>query len=356
MTKNTGLTITPCFYIIYWKLILKGAGNLKVLFIGGTGLIGTACGERLLKDPNVDITLLHRGNSAPAYSGAEEIIADANDKEALIKTVNGRHFDVVVDWIAFAPDQIKRDAEIFSGKIGQYIFISSASAYQKPVSHYRITESTPLVNPYWEYSANKAKCEQAVIESGLPYTIVRPSHTYGTGRLPFAISANDGWTPLKRMLENKPVIVHGDGTSLWTITHNTDFARAFAGLVGQPKALGHSFHITSDEALTWNNIIKTVGFALGVEPEIIHLPSVLIEDRFPQLKGHLLGDKAESVIFDNSKIKEFVPGFKAKVSFADGVRRVLAYWENREKPVDTEYEKMMDDMVELAKRVYERNW
>ena len=325
---------------------------MNVLFIGGTGLIGTACGKRLLEDPTVKLTLLHRGNSAPAYTGASELLADANDKDSLKKAVADKRYDVVVNWINFVPEQILRDAEIFGGNVGQYIFISSASAYQKPVPHYRITESTPLINPYWEYSANKAKCEQALAETGMPFTIVRPSHTYGEGRIPLAIGARDGWTPLRRMLDGKPVIVHGDGTSLWTVTHNSDFARAFAGLAGQPKALGQSYHITSDEAINWNNIIKTVAFALGVEPEIIHLPSALIEARYPSLKGHLIGDKAESVIFDNSKIKDIVPGFSAKVSFAEGVRRELAYWDGREKPVDEAYNKMMDDMLDLAKRVY----
>jgi len=325
---------------------------MNILFIGGTGLIGTACGKRLIKDPNVRLTLLHRGNSAPTYTGTEEIFADANDKDALRRAIAGKHFDVVVNWINYVPEQILRDVEIFNGNIGQYIFISSASAYQKPVSHYRITESTPLINPYWEYSRNKAICEQTLAESGMPFTIVRPSHTYGAGRIPLPIGARDGWTPLQRILDKKPVIVHGDGTSLWTVTHNTDFARAFAGLVGEPKALGHSFHITSDEAITWNNIVKTVGFVLDVEPEIIHLPSKLIENRYPELKGHLLGDKAESVIFDNSKIKDIVPGFKARVSLAEGVRRELAYWDNREKPIDADYNKMMDEMLELARKVY----
>ncbi|MCL2084161.1 MAG: NAD-dependent epimerase/dehydratase family protein [Oscillospiraceae bacterium] len=325
---------------------------MKVLFIGGTGLIGTAVGQLLTETPGVSLTALHRGNSAPLFSGARMLNADARDPASLRRVLGGEYFDVVVNWIAFTPEHVRQDIDMFTGRTGQYVFISSASAYQKPLMHYRITESTPLTNRIWRYSEEKAECEALLQHSALPCTIIRPSHTYGLGNLPFPIGARHPYTPIKRILDGKPVILHGDGTSLWTITHHTDFAQGMAGLLGQPRAVGQEFHITSDEALSWNNIVRTVGGALGVEPKLVHLPSALIERKLPGIKGHLLGDKAESVIFDNSKLKDFVPGYQARVTFAEGVRRCLRYYDSHEKLIDEEYDRDMDMLTELAEKIY----
>ncbi|MCD6417037.1 MAG: SDR family oxidoreductase [Planctomycetes bacterium] len=306
---------------------------MKVLFIGGTGLISSAC-TALAVERGHEMCLLNRGRTrnVPIPEGVSVVRADARDKESVRNAIKGREFDVVVDWIAYVPEHVEQDIELFRGKVGQYIFISSASAYQKPPGDYLITESTPLVNPHWQYSRDKAACEERLLaerrENGFPFTIVRPSHTYGPGQIPVAVGRwEKPWTIVDRMRRGKQVIVPGDGTSLWTVTHNTDFAKGFVGLLGHQQAIGQAFHITSDEALTWDQIYQAIGWAAGVEPDIIHIPSDFIIAFCPWEEGTLLGDKAVSSVFDNSKIKRFVPDFVATTRFIDGVRQSVEWFD-----------------------------
>jgi nucleoside-diphosphate-sugar epimerase len=302
---------------------------VKVLFIGGTGNISTSvslmCVER-----DIDLHLLTRGTRDVQIPGATVIRGDINrpgEFQSLIKPV---HWDAVVDWIAFTTEDIERDIRLFQGRTDQFIFISSASVYQKPPVHPVITESTPLYNPFWEYSRNKIACEErlnrAYRDTGFPITIVRPSHTYDTA-IPLAIGAWTEYTAIDRIKRGKELIVHGDGTSLWTVTHAEDFATGFIGLLGHPQAIGEAFHITSDESLTWNQIYQTVAAAVGCQPNLVHIPSDFIAGCDESFRGGLLGDKANSVIFDNSKIKRMVPGFRATIPFHIGIRRTLAWFE-----------------------------
>ena len=303
---------------------------MKALFIGGTGTISTAITE-LAARQGIELTLLNRGRTACELPENVRVMhADINNEAEAAKALEGESFDVVADFIGFTPDQVQRDIRLFSGRTNQYIYIRSASAYQKPCSHYLISESTPMANPYWTYSQNKIISENILLDeyrnNGFPVTIVRPSHTYGDCSVPVAIHGAQGsWQVLARMLEGKPVIVHGDGLSLWTFTHNTDFARGFYGLMGNPHAIGEAVHITSDETLTWNAAFAAIGRALGVEPILQHISSDLLSALRPELLGTLLGDKANSVIFDNSKIKRLVPGFFATMRFDEGVRRTVEY-------------------------------
>jgi len=303
---------------------------MKALFIGGTGTISTAV-SKLLVNQGWELYLLNRGNNNDrAPEGAKLFQADISDEEKVKDLIRNLEFDVVADFIAFVPSQVERDIRLFSGKTKQYIFISSASAYQKPLSDYRITESTPLANPYWEYSRNKIACEELLIaeyrKSGFPVTIVRPSHTYDDRSIPLGVHGKNGsWQVAKRMLENKPVIIHGDGTSLWTLTHNTDFAKGFVGLMGNVHAIGEAVHITSDESLTWNQIYEIIASALGVKLNAVHIPSdYLAACSNYDFTGSLLGDKANSVVFDNSKLKRLVPGFYATVRFDQGIRHIIS--------------------------------
>lgn len=332
---------------------------MKVLFIGGTGTISTAC-TALAPECGIELTLLNRGqrlSSANLPANVEVITGDINENRADVEAlVKDRTFDVVVDWIAFTTDQVQRDIEIFSGKTGQYIFISSASAYQKPITHHRITEATPLANPFWEYSRKKIACEELLMreyrERGFPMTIVRPSHTYGPASLPTAVGG--GPTVVSRIRQGKKVIVHGDGESLWVMTHNTDFARAFVGLLGHPKGIGHAFQITSDEVLTWNQIYASVGRACGAAPQMIHIPSDFIHHHDPATGAGLLGDKACSVIFDNSKVRELVPDYVATVPFSRGVRQCIA-WLDAE-PARAQVDPAKDAMMDQIIAAYERAW
>lgn len=287
-----------------------------------------AC-TRLLADLGVDLYLFIRGSQLPEFPpGVRVIRGDIRDNSATA-VLGGRVFDVVVDWIAFKPEHIETDIALFRHTTGQYIFISSASAYEKPPSHYVVTENTPLANPFWEYSRDKIRCEQRLLrehhDSGFPVTIVRPSHTYGETWIP-CVLAGHGYTLVDRMLRRQKIIVHGDGQSLWTLTHNTDFALGFCGLLGRAAAIGECFHITSDEVLTWDRIYRTIGDAIGVEPDLVHVPSDFISAFDSAAGAGLLGDKAWSLVFDNSKIKRFVPDFKARVSFAEGIRKSLAWF------------------------------
>ena len=306
---------------------------MRVLFIGGTGNISIAC-TRLALEKGYDVFHLNRGSSENPFGDlVKSIQLDINDYENLTSALKGQYFNVVANFIAYVPDDIKRDYEIFRDKTDQYIFISSASAYQKPPTHPVITESTPLKNPYWQYSRDKIACENYLNELyrdyDFPVTIIRPSLTYETV-IPAAIGSWDDFTIIDRIRKRKKIIVHGDGTSLWTITHSEDFARGFVGLLGHQQAIGHSFHITSDEVLTWNQIYEAIGMAAGEIPDMIHIPSDFIA-RFDEFHiGNLLGDKANSVIFDNSKIKSFVPDFHAIIPFKQGIWKTVEWFE--EKP------------------------
>jgi nucleoside-diphosphate-sugar epimerase len=322
---------------------------VKVLFIGGTGNISTSV-SRLCVERGIDLYLLNRGTRKVEIPRAKIILGDIREPEKLTSVLEGHQWDAVVNWIAFAEDDIERDIRLFSGKSKQYVFISSASVYQKPPSHPIITESTPLSNPFWEYSRNKIACEErlnrAYREQGFPITIVRPSLTYDTV-IPVAIGGWTEYTIIDRMKRGKQVIVHGDGTSLWTVTHAEDFAKGFVGLLGHQQAIGHAFHITSDEFLTWNQIYQAVADAAGCQANIVHIPSDFIARCEPSLSGTLLGDKAVSVIFDNTKIKRFVPDFLATIPFAQGIKRTLAWFEAdpARKIVREETDEMMGRII-----------
>ncbi len=296
---------------------------MRVLFIGGTGLISSGCAPLCLERGD-RLVLLNRGQSVrPIPAGAEHIPADIRDAAAVRTALGRRTFDVVVNWIGYAPAHIETDLQLFRGKTGQYVFISSASAYQTPPARLPVTEETPRDNPFWEYSRQKIACEtrlmRAFREDGFPVTIVRPSHTYDRTSIPL----KGGYTSLHRMLQGKPVLIHGDGTSLWTLTHHRDFSRGFVGLLGNPAAIGEAFHITSDEWLTWNQIAQLLGEAAGVPPRIAHVTSDFIAKMAPQWAGSLLGDKSHSMIFDNRKIKQFVPDFAATIPFREGAREMI---------------------------------
>ena len=305
---------------------------MKVLFIGGTGLISSACSELAL-ERGIDLFILNRSQSGKDLlpEGAHRLVGDVHGNEAdLARLFTGQEFDAVVDWIAFTPEDVERDLHLFSGRTGQFVFISSASAYQKPPSHYLITEETPLENPYWDYSRNKIACEQRLMqahrENNFPVTIVRPSLTYGPSQIPLCVGSwQHPYTVIDRMKRGRHIIIPGDGTSLWVLTWNGDFAKGFMGLLGNPKAIGEAYHITSDEVLTWNQIYQEVGRALGVDLEIVHVPSDLIAAYDQEALGSLTGDKVNSSVFDNSKIKKLVPDFNCTVPWAEGVRRAIAW-------------------------------
>jgi nucleoside-diphosphate-sugar epimerase len=302
---------------------------MKVLFIGGTGFISAAV-SRLAVAQGIELYHLNRGQRGAAIAGVRTLTADIHQPGQAERALGDLRFDVVVDWIAYTPADIERDLALFTGRCQQFIFISSASAYQKPPAHPIITESVPLHNPYWDYSRNKIACElrllQAWRDDGFPVTLVRPSLTYDTN-LPIAIGGWDSYTLIARLKAGRPIIVHGDGSSLWVVTHAEDFARGFVGLLGHDQAIGQAFHITSDEVLTWNQIYATIASAAGVTANMVHIASDFIAQVAPDLGDGLLGDKAWSVIFDNSKIKTYVPGFQATIPFRTGIRRTLAWFE-----------------------------
>lgn len=330
---------------------------MKILFIGGSGVISRAVTEQTIAAGH-ELWLLNRGQHRPV-AGARSITADMTDVAGTRTALGSHAWDVVVQWIAFGPDDIKRDHELFRGKTRQYVFISSASVYQKPPAPpYLITESTPRVNPHWEYSRKKIACEleleAAHQASGFPYTIVRPSLTYGDDQIPLVLNAwQQPWTAIDRMRRGAPLIIPGDGTSLWTITHNSDFACGLIGLFGQPAAIGEAFHITSDEALTWNQIAAITGEAAGVPtPKLVHMASDFIVACVPAVEGTLLGDKAISAVFDNTKLKRLVSGFSAKTSFAVGIRRTLAWFEAdpARQQIDAEINKRWDKLIAAYER------
>lgn len=304
---------------------------MKVLFIGGTGTISMAISRQLLAEGHT-LYLINRGSRNADLTGdLIELKADINDEDTVAELIKDLQFDAVADFIAFVPEQLKRDYRLFKGKTKQFLFISSASAYQKPLSDYRITESTPLANPYWEYSRNKIACENFLMdmyrEEGFPITIIRPSHTYDERSIPLGVHGDGGsWAVVKRIMEGKPVIIHGDGTSLWTITHNSDFAKAFIGLLGNIHAIGEAVQITSDEAVTWNQIYSIIADTIGVPLNAIHVSSEFLAACSDyDLTGSLIGDKANTVVFDNSKLKKLVPGFTATVRADQGIRSTISY-------------------------------
>ena len=300
--------------------------KMKVLFIGGTGNISTPS-SRLAIEKGIDLYHLNRGTTKVNILGVKTILGDINKPEKLFE-LKKHTWDVVVNWIAFTPEDMERDIKLFKGKTKQYIFISSASCYQTPLSYPVITESTPLFNNLWDYSNDKIKCEDRLMkayrEEDFPITIVRPSLTYDTV-IPIAIGGFKEYTTADRIIKGKPIIIHGDGTSLWTVTHSDDFAKGFVGLLGLTQAIGHAFHITSDEILSWNMIYKILADSLGHELNAVHIASDFICKIEPSFTGTLLADKGESVIFDNTKIKTFVPGFKATIPFAEGIKRTLKW-------------------------------
>lgn len=303
---------------------------MKALFIGGTGTISMGITRALSNNPDWELFLLNRGNRSEELPDSVKVIkADINDVDAVKELIKDMDFDCVGEFIGFVPEQVKRDIELFKGKTKQYIYISSASAYNKPCSDYRITEGTSLANKYWEYSRNKIACEEILMEeyrkNGFPVTIVRPSHTYDDRSVPMGVHGSKGsFQVIKRMMEGKPVIIHGDGTSLWTMTYNDDFAKAYVGLMGNKHALGEAFQITGDETLTWSQIYQTIADALGVEFKPYYVSSsFLAETGDFDFEGSLIGDKANSVVFDNSKLKRAVPGFAPNIRFEQGIKKVL---------------------------------
>jgi nucleoside-diphosphate-sugar epimerase len=332
---------------------------MKILFIGGTGILSSACAELAISRGH-ELFVLNRSTSSkyPFPEGATLLKGDIHADEAHLASLVADHrFDAVVDYIAFTPNDIERDLRLFRGKTDQFVFISSASAYQKPVKNYLITEETPLENPYWEYSRNKIACENLLMkeyrEGGFPVTIIRPSHTYGHSQIPFGYTTwRDPWTNIDRMKRNEKVIVHGDGTSLWVLTWNADFAKGLVGLLGNPKAVGEAFQITSDQALSWEQIYLEAYQALGLEPNVIHIPSDFIARFDPDAVGSLIGDKSNSVVFDNSKIKGFVPDFNCEVDWAEGLRRSLAWFEAHPEfqMVDHDSNAMTDRIIAAYER------
>lgn len=322
---------------------------MKVLFIGGTGNISTLV-SKLCIEKGIDLYLLNRGMRKVEIPGAKIINSNIANFEQTAALLGEDKWDAVVNWIAFNVDDIERDINLFSGKTKQYIFISSASAYQKPPSHPVITESTPLYNPYWDYSQNKIACEERLNyeyrNKNFPVTIVRPSLTYDTV-IPVIMGGWTEYTIIDRIKNGKEIIVHGDGTSLWVVTHAEDFAKGFVGLIGHQQAIGHSFHITSDEVLTWDQIYRALAEAVGVEANIVHISSYFIVNHEKSLVGSLLGDKSYSVIFDNTKIKTFVPDFIATIPFSRGIKRTLAWFEADPKRqiINEDSNKMIDNIL-----------
>jgi nucleoside-diphosphate-sugar epimerase len=320
----------------------------RVLIIGGNGIISAAT-TRLALERGMAVTLVNRGTSTtrPAIPGVESLIGDAADAASVRAAVGDREFDVVVNFRAFTPQQVRDDIETFAGRTGQYVFVSSASAYQKPIAQLPITESTPLRNPFWDYSRAKIACEDVLVSeyraSGFPMTIVRPSHTYDATLVPL----DGGWTALDRLRRGVPIVLHGDGTSLWTLTNSRDFAGAFVGLLGNPHALGSAIHITSDETLTWNAIAGLLADALMVTPRIVHVASDTLAHHVPYGDG-LLGDKAHSVVFDNSLVKSLVPGWRATIPFRDGAREIVEWYladparQQLDRGLDAAYDRLVE--------------
>ena len=334
---------------------------MRALFIGGTGTISSAIVRRLASDSSWEVWLINRGNRKETVpENVHQIICDINDEDAVLKALGGMTFDCVGEFIGFTVDQVERDYRLFKDKTKQYIYISSASAYNKPSANYVITEGTTLANPYWEYSRNKIACENFLMEKyrdeGFPVTIVRPSHTYDERSIPLGVHGKNGsWQVIKRMMDGRPVIIHGDGESLWHLTFNEDFAVGYTALMGNRHAIGEAFQITGDEVLTWNQIYQTIADALGVELKAYHVSSEMLTALGPDydFEGSLTGDKAVSVVFDNSKIKRLAPDLKTTVPLHKGVRIALKYiLDHKECMVeDPEFDKWCDKVIETMESV-----
>lgn len=330
---------------------------MRLLFIGGTGNISTACTALALARGH-ELYLLNRGQHATPPAGAHQLIADLHDEAATAQALAGQTWDAVVNFIAFTPDDIERDLRLFRGRTAQYVFISSASAYQRPVTHYLVTESTPLANPFWDYSRNKIACEDRLLHAlraeAFPAVIIRPSFTYGDTAIPLAVNSwARSYTVVDRLRRGRPVIVPGDGTSLWTLTHATDFAKGLVGLLGRAQTLGHAFHITSDEVLSWDQCYQAVAAAAGVaQPQLVHIASDFITACCPGETGGLLGDKASSVVLDNTKIKRFVPDFVATTPFRVGIARTLAWFDSdpARRLIDPEANARYDRLIAAYQR------
>lgn len=302
---------------------------MRILFIGGTGNLSWDCSLRALHE-GMEVFHLNRGTRAGrSIPGLTSIHADIRDEEACARALGGLRFDAVVDFIAYRPDQVEADLRLFRDRTAQYVFISSASAYLKPPASHVIDESTPLANPYWQYSRDKIACERVLVEEGgrmgLGWTIVRPSHTYGSTWIPSAFGSSD-FTVARRIIDGREIVVQGDGQALWTLTHARDFAVGLVGLLGNPGALGEAVQVMGDEALTWDEIHHAIGAALGVEPRIVHVPSEFIAGVDPDLGRHFLGDKTWTSVFDCSKLRRLVPGFRVSVPFREGLRESVDYY------------------------------
>lgn len=327
--------------------------SLKVLFIGGTGIISSAC-SALAVEKGLDLYLLTRGRSSrPVPEGATVLSGDIRDPASARAALEGHTFDAVVDWVAFTTEHVEADLELFRGRTGQYVFISSASAYQTPPASLPLTESAVLHNPFWQYSRNKIACEERLIrayrDEGFPITLVRPSHTYDKTVFPF----EGGYSVLDRMRRGEPVLVHGDGSSLWTLTHHQDFAKGFVGLLGNPRTIGEAFHITSDEWVSWDQIHRIFAAAAGApEPQIVHVPSDVIAAYAPNWSAGLLGDKMHSMVFDNAKIKRFVPDFACSIPLAWGAKEVVSWYDAdpARQRVDDEFNRLTDTILAAQRR------
>ncbi len=320
---------------------------MQVLFIGGTGIISSACSQ-LAVERGMELYILNRGKTLrPMPDNVHRINVDARDEQSMAKAVENLEFDVVVDWIAFTPDHVELDYRVFRQRTKQFVFISSASAYQTPPAKLPVTENTPLDNPFWQYSRDKIACEHFLMDAyeahNFPVTIVRPSHTYDRTMLP----CRGGWSTIDRMRKGRRVIIHGDGTSIWTLTHHRDFAKGFVGLLGNPAAIGEAYHITSDEWLTWNQIYAILAEAAGAQLDAVHVPSEVINAYDAEIGAGLLGDKMHSMIFDNSKIKSLVPDFECTIPFAQGAGEIIKWYDGdaSRRVVDSTYNEMTDRIL-----------
>lgn len=327
---------------------------MRVLFLGGTGLISSACAD-LAAARGIELWLLNRGSTrtVPAPEGARTVLGDVRDEQRLREVVREVRPDVVVQWVAYTPEQVARDLRAVDG-VGQYVFISSASAYEKPPSHWLVREdATALRNPYWQYSRDKIACEEAVRAGDVPWTVVRPSLTYGPSQIPVCVGSWDRpWTIVDRMRRGRPILVPGDGTALWTVTHNSDFARGFVPLLGLDAALGLDVHVTSEEALTWDAIYTTLADAAGAEVELLHVPSDALVAADPEQEGSLLGDKIHSTVFDLTRLRSLVPSFAPQVPFAEGIRETVAWFEA--EPVRRQVDRELDAHWDRLASVYQR--
>jgi len=327
----------------------------SVLFIGGTGTISAACLREAI-ELGFSCSALNRGVSKerPLPAGVELLKADLENSQSLANALKGRSFDVVADFCTYTTDELRRNVDLLRGNVGQYIFISSASAYQKPVASLPITESTPLRNDFWDYSRDKIACEDYLVDlwryEGFPGTIVRPSHTYDR----FSVPVFGYWTQICRARAGKPMVIQGDGTSLWTLTHADDFAYSFAGLLAAPQALGEAYQIMGDEVLTWDAIAQMLAEAAGVkEAPIVHVASQTIAKVLPELGPGLVGDKAHCVVFDCSKVRALRPGFAQKVPFWRGAREIIATHDADPdlSAIDPETDAALDRLVAWADQV-----